>query len=103
MTLFWLQEYPTMTLLSALFHFHPQTLQRMVSTLVKVLKDEIKWPSEEEWQALLQKFNPLLPPSLSGCVSIIDGSEFQIQQPSTDSNQCEHYSAKKSNICSALY
>jgi hypothetical protein len=28
----------------------------MVKALVEVLKNEIKWPSEEEWQELLQKF-----------------------------------------------
>jgi hypothetical protein len=67
----------------------------MVKALVEVLRNEIKWPSEEEWQDLLQKFNPLLPPSISGCISVIGRSKFQMQQPSTDSDQHEHYSANK--------
>ena len=83
MTLFWLREYPSMTLLSSLFLLHPRTLikflQRMVSALAKVLRKEISWPSEEEWQVLLEKFNPLLPPSLLGCIAVVDGSEFKIQ------------------------
>jgi hypothetical protein len=65
--------------------FNPQTLigiQRMVKALGK---NEIKWPSEEEWQDLFQKFNPLQPPSLPGCISVIGRPEFQIRQPSMDS------------------
>ena len=52
MTLFWLHEYPSMTLLSVLFHFHPRTLvkflKRMIRSLKEALKNEITWPSEEE-------------------------------------------------------
>jgi hypothetical protein len=54
-----------MILLSALGHFHPHTQikfqQRMVKAYMEALRKEIKWSSEEYWQDLLQKFNPLLP------------------------------------------
>ena len=62
MTLFWMCEYPSMTLLSALFHRHPRTLvkflKRMIKSLKEVLKDEVTWPTEEEWADILKKFNP---------------------------------------------
>ncbi len=76
MTLFWMCEYPSMTLLSALFHHHPRTL---VKSLKEILKDEVTWPTEEEWADILKKFNPLLPSSLERCVAVVDGSEFKIQ------------------------
>ena len=99
MTLFWLREYPSMILLSALFHRHPRTLvkflKRMIKSLKEVLKNEVTWPTEEEWADILKKFNPLLPSSLEGCVAVVDGSEFKIQRPSKEPYQWKHFSVKK--------
>ncbi len=80
MTLFWLWEYPSMMLLSAIFLHHPQTLikylRRMVKALKEALRNEITWPQDEEWEELLKTYIPLLPLSLRGCITVVDGSEF---------------------------
>ena len=52
MTLFWLRFYPTIDLLSIMFDIHPRTctmvLKRTTVALAKTLKDEIKFPSDDE-------------------------------------------------------
>jgi hypothetical protein len=73
MTLFWLWEYPSMMLLSAIFLHH---LRRMVKALKEAKRNEITWPQDEEWEELLKTYYPLLPPSLKGCITVVDGSEF---------------------------
>jgi hypothetical protein len=79
MTLFWLQIYPHMDLLSILFNIHPQSaikyLHKMIVSLRKVLEKEIAWPTEEEWECHLETFNKWLPPTLKGCISVVDGPE----------------------------
>jgi hypothetical protein len=58
MSLFWLWEYLSMMLLSAIFLYYPQTLikylRRMVKTLKEALRKEITWPQDEEWEELLK-------------------------------------------------
>ena len=70
-----------MTLLSAFFLHYPRTLvkflKRMIRSLKEVLKNEITWPTEDEWADKLKNFNPL--PSHEGCVAVVDRSEFKIQ------------------------
>ncbi len=77
MTLFWLQIYLHMDLLSILFNIHPQSamkyLRRMIVSLRKVLEKEIVWPTEEEWACHLETFKKWLPPTLKGCIYIVDG------------------------------
>jgi hypothetical protein len=69
-----------MMLLSAFFLHHPRTLikylRKMVKALKEALRNEITWPQDEEWEELLKTYNPLLPPSLKGCITVVDGSEF---------------------------
>ncbi len=90
---------PLMTLLSALFHHQLRTLvkflKRMIKSLKEVLKEEVTWPTEEEWPDILKKFNPLLPSSLEGCVAVVDGSEFKIQHLSKEHYQQKHFWVKK--------
>jgi hypothetical protein len=82
MTLFWLQIYPHKDLLSILFNIHPQSaikyLHMMIVSLRKVLEKEIAWPTKEEWVYHLETFNKWLPPTLKGCISVVDGTEIQI-------------------------
>src|SRR5262249_1722196 len=63
--------------------------------LKEVVKYDVTWPTEEEWQDIVRKFNPTLPQSLEGCVSVVDGSEFKIQRPSKEPYQRSHFSVKK--------
>ncbi len=53
-----------------------QILRKMVKALKEALRNEITWPQDEEWEELLKTYNPLLPPSLKGCITVVDGSEF---------------------------
>jgi hypothetical protein len=48
----------------------------MVKALKEALRNEKTWPKDEEWEELLKAYHPLLPPSLKGCITVVDGSEF---------------------------
>ena len=80
MTLFWLQFYPTVDLLSVMFKIHPRTctkvLKRTTIALVKTLKDEVRFPSDNELEDL--KNTPMQNHSFLDCICVIDGTEVQI-------------------------
>jgi hypothetical protein len=67
----------------------------MVKELKEALRNEITWPCNEEWEELLKTSHPLLPPSLKGCITVVDGSEFQISKPAKEPFQHNHFSVKK--------
>ena len=83
-TLFWLCNYPTLTLLSGLFHLHEcsctQILKCVSCTLARVLQGEIAWPSDEEFEQLT--FSTYANGSFEEIVCIADGTEIEISCPS---------------------
>jgi len=103
MTLFWLRQYPTMGLLYFLFNVHPRTaikqLNHMIIALKTTLQYEIQWPTEIEWKSHCTRLNKWLPlfqyPEMRNCISVVDGTEFQMKRPSIEPYQTELYSVKK--------
>jgi hypothetical protein len=69
----------------------------MVKALKEALRHEIMWSCNEEWEELLKTHNLLLPPSLKGCITVVDGSEFQISRPAKEPSHCNNFSVKKKN------
>ena len=96
-TLYWLAHYPTISVLSCLMHIHPRTctriLKRTTVAMAKVLKPEIKWPSDEEFEQLT--FNFFNMEGFPDCVCVVDGSEIRISRPSDDETQRKTWSGKK--------
>ena len=56
LTLFWMVHYHALPLIGSLFDIHPRTLmqilKRMTVILNQMLKDEVKWPTDEELDSL---------------------------------------------------
>ena len=80
MTLFWLRFYPTVDLLSVMFKIHPRTctkvLKQTTIVLTKTLKDEVRFPSDNELEDL--KNTPMQNHGFLDCVCVADGTEVQI-------------------------
>ena len=97
MTLFWLRHYPTVDLLSILFRLHVRTctqvLKRTTVALAKTLKEEVRFPTDEEMEEL--KHTTMQNHAFSNCVCIVDGSEIQISRPKNKELQRRTWSAKK--------
>ena len=59
-TLFWLAHYPTLAFMSSLFFLHERDLTKILKrTLIgmaTVLKKEIQWPTDEEFEAMKGNF-----------------------------------------------
>lgn len=59
-TLSWLAHYPTLSFISVFFHLHERTvtqiLKRTLAALHVTLKDEIRWPTDAEFQRYQQDF-----------------------------------------------
>ena len=80
LTLFWMAHYPTLSLIGSMFDIHPRTLtrilKRMTVTLNQVLKDEVKWPTDEELDSLTDGL--LQNEGFCDAVCVVDGSEIRI-------------------------
>ena len=96
-TLFWLRNYPTLTLLSGLFHLHERTctqiLRCVTCALARILQGEITWPSDEEFEQLI--FSTYTNGSFEEIVCVADGTEIEISRPSDPVIQRQTWSAKK--------
>lgn len=97
MTLFWLRFYPTIDLLSILFKIHHRTctkvLKRTTVALAKTLKEEIKFPSDNEMEEL--KHTTIQNHGFSDCVCVVDGTEIEISRPKDKQLQTKTWSGKK--------
>ena len=97
MTLFWLRFYPTVDLLLIMFKIHPRTCTKVLKwttvTLVKTLKDEVRYPSDNEMEDL--KNTPMQNHGFLDCVCVVDGSEIQISRPKNKVLQNKTWSGKK--------
>jgi hypothetical protein len=60
--------------------------------MANFLNDEIKWPTEKEFQEQINGWNKVLPDGMKDCICVVDGSEWRIQRPKDES---KYYSAKK--------
>ena len=96
-TLFWLRNYPTLTLLSGLFHLHEctctQTLKCITIAMASVLQGEIAWPSDEEFEQLT--FFTYSNGSFEEIVCIADRTEIEISCLSDPAIQRCTWSGKK--------
>ena len=59
-TLFWLANYPTLSFMSSLFHLHERgitkILKRCLIGMAAILKHEVQWPSDEEFDRMKENF-----------------------------------------------
>lgn len=98
-TLFWLAHYPTLSLISCIFNIHERTITQLLKkTLVgmsKKLKNEIKWPLDEEFEKKLQDFTFFQNSDFVNMVCVVDGTEIKISRPSKEPYQHQVYSGKK--------
>lgn len=96
MCMIWLRSYPTCAYLSVLFQVSITDVWRCISSTWPVLyesvRDEIKWPSEDEWIHLRNNWT-----ELPGVVGAIDGCSHEIQQPTED--QHVYYSGCRKFHC----
>ena len=65
----------------------------MTTSISKKLKDEIKWPSDEELESLTSGL--LQNDDFLDAVCVVDGSEIEISRPSEPSTQRKTWSGKK--------
>ena len=65
----------------------------MTVTLNQVLKDEVKWPTDEELDSLTDGL--LQNEGFCDAVCVVDGSEIHISQPSSGPIQRKTWSGKK--------
>ena len=82
--LYFLKAYPTNGQLNLIFRTHPETLtrwiKRILTILIDVLCDAIKWPNDDELQSILVNGN--FSNHFQECLCVIDGTEIQISRPS---------------------
>ena len=102
-TLYWLRVYPTMITLEAIFNIHERTLTRIIrgclAILESVLSTQVKWPTPDEFAALLNEEKDAVVPGLEKGVCIVDGSIFRIPRPSNNITQRKYYSGKSKCHC----
>ena len=95
--LFWMHHYPTMELMSIIFHAHPRTLTRIIKrtsfALSMTLQNEIKKPTDDECANLVNTSFHNIP--FMDAICVIDGTEIRISRPSDPVIQTSTWSAKK--------
>jgi hypothetical protein len=79
-TLLFCYSYPCAAVLATLFCVHPRTLTRLIARTLRscgpILKAEVKWPTDEEFQAYLEELRAMVPPECPGAITVIDGTEW---------------------------
>ena len=79
-TLFWLANYPTLSFMSSLFHLHERgitkILKRCLIGMAAILKQEVQWPSDEEFERMKENFA-----YFQDMVCVVDETEIQVSRP----------------------
>jgi hypothetical protein len=77
LTLIWLRHYPAISFLSCFFKIQPctctQILKRTTVAMTQVLKNEIKFPLDDEMESL--QYTHFQNHNFAECVCIVDGTE----------------------------
>jgi hypothetical protein len=98
-TLFWLAHYPTLAMMSAMFGIHErsitQILKRTLTGMAWSFKDELKWPTDEEFERRKHEFFFFQNWDFKDAVCVVDGTEIRISRPSKEPFQKLSYSGKK--------
>lgn len=98
-TLFWLAQYPTLSFMSGLFFLHPRTITRIIKQsligMASILKQEIRWPSDEEFEAMKTNFAYFQNWNFSDLVCVVDGTEVRVSRPVDWEKQKPMWSGKK--------
>lgn len=99
LTLFWLAHYPTLSLISVIFHLHERTITQILKhTLVgmsKALKEEIRWRTDLEFERDLQEFFWYCNTNFQDAACYVDVTEIRISRPSDKSIEKKVWSSKK--------
>lgn len=98
-TLYWLAHYPVVSAIGALFFLHPRTvtwiLKCTLAAMSQHLANEIRWPSDQEWEDLLKEFTFFQNDQFQDVVCVVDGTEIRVSRPSKEPLQRKMYSGKK--------
>lgn len=99
LTLFWLRYYLPQEICGVLFKIHPRTFAKIIrlgiKLLVTVLKKEVYWPEQDEFDKEIDHWNKILPEKLKNCITVIDGTEWRISRPVEWTVQKTMWSGKK--------
>jgi hypothetical protein len=97
LTLIWLRHYPAISFLSCFFKIQPctctQILKRTTAAMTQVLKNEIKFPSDDEMESL--QYTHFQNHNFAECVCVVDGTEIRISRPAKKDIQRKTWSGKK--------
>ena len=97
LTLIWLRQYPTYSLLSLAFGVSVstigETIEKMWTILWEICAPKVEWPDVHAWQQLTGTW-----PEMSHVVGCIDGTSHEILMPSTEPQE-EFYSGHRKYHC----
>lgn len=97
LTLIWLRQYPTYTLLSMSFGISIATvgliIKKMWIILWEICAPNVRWPTRQEWLNRRGKW-----PEMPNVVGMIDGTSHEILIPSTEPQQ-DFYSGHRKYHC----
>ena len=96
-TFLWMAHYPTLSLKLSLFNiptlYLSSILKQTTQAMAKTLKEEVKWPSNQELDAHTCSF--IQNDGFSDAVCVVDGSEIQNSRPIQPEVQQATWSVKK--------
>lgn len=97
--LFWLAHYPTLSMMRCIFNIHERTitkiLKRTVIGAAKVLRSDIQWPSDQDFEDKITSFCFFQNTQFENTVCVVDGTEIRISRPSKEPLQRRTWSGKK--------
>lgn len=98
-TLFWMRNYPTVYVMSAMFGIDTIKLKEIVIRVLNAMESvwhvAVYWPDDEEIMQILQMNVTKTMPTLERIAFVIDGTEIRSTRSTTPSIQSKQYSPKK--------
>ena len=97
--LYWLKNYPIDQEMEFIFERNIKVLKKGINKILisiyEVNKKLIKWPSEQEFDDYLEKFERYYDDEIKDVVCVVDCTEIKIPRPADQEIQKIYYSAKK--------
>ena len=84
--------------MGAIFGLHERTVVQCLGVAVlndALVDDQIRWPTDERWETVRQKYRWRVHPEFKDVVALIDGTTVQVRAPSDASKAMAYYMYKK--------
>lgn len=98
-TLLWLKEYPSDSLMCAIFGLFSWKIADIITHTLKSINlaigKTIAWPTDSEFEDYREQLAHMVHSTFSSATCVLDGTEIRISRPSSKDMQRSVYSAKK--------